>query len=457
MSINGHTLIEMGYEPGPYFKEAIVVANAVFAETGKMSAVRNVVDKLIPKKISVPLDDPSKKPLFVNLYAETEEEKLNKEAVLRHMKKLMETPTIVSAAVMPDACPAGSEGTIPVGGVVACENAIHPGFHSADVCCSVMATFFRNASPLDILNTAEKVTHFGPGGRPEPPQKRFFCKDFDVYQNPFLRSTGVLHSSTPLERFLGTQGDGNHFLFVGTLKSDPTITAIVTHHGSRKPGATLYKYAMKIAQQFRKNLCPEVLKQNAWIPADSPEGQQYWEALQFIREWTKQNHLFIHDRIKELLNLSVSDRFWNEHNFVFKRGDLFYHAKGATPAWSTFSDDTNGLTLIPLNMAEPILVVEGNDSPHGLGFSPHGAGRNISRSQHFRNISGEDPTERFEKETKGLDIRFWSGTPDLSELPSAYKNAQSVKEQIERFGLATVVEEIIPYGSIMAGKSTFGL
>ena len=64
---------------------------------------------------------------------------------------------------------------------------------------------------------------------------------------------------------------------------------------------------------------------------------------------------------------------------------------------------------------------------------------------------------RGKTQPKGLDIRFWSGTPDLSELPSAYKNAQSVKEQIERFGLATVVEEIIPYGSIMAGKSTFGL
>ena len=48
----------------------------------------------------------------------------------------------------------------------------------------------------------------------------------------------------------------------------------------------------------------------------------------------------------------LRDRFWNEHNFVFRKSDgLFYHAKGATPAFADYAADTNGLTLIPLNMA----------------------------------------------------------------------------------------------------------
>jgi hypothetical protein len=46
---------------------------------------------------------------------------------------------------MPDACPTGPEGQIPVGGVVVAKNAIHPGFHSADICCSVMLTDFGKA------------------------------------------------------------------------------------------------------------------------------------------------------------------------------------------------------------------------------------------------------------------------------------------------------------------------
>jgi hypothetical protein len=59
--------------------------------------------------------------------------------------------------------------------------------------------------------------------------------------------------------------------------------------------------------------------------------------------------------------------------------------------------------------------------------------------------------EVFEEETVGLDIRFFSKEIDISELPSAYKNANAVREQMDDFGLGHVVDEVIPYGSIMAG------
>jgi len=48
----------------------------------------------------------------------------------------------------------------------------------------------------------------------------------------------------------------------------------------------------------------------------------------------------------------ITDRFWNEHNFVFLRNDQFFHAKGATPAFANFADDAREVTIIPLNMAE---------------------------------------------------------------------------------------------------------
>ena len=50
-----------------------------------------------------------------------------------------------------------------------------------------------------------------------------------------------------------------------------------------------------------------------------------------------------------------------------------------------------------------------------------------------------------------LDIRFFSGHVDISELPSAYKNAANVQTQMKKFGLGEVVDEIMPYGCIMAG------
>jgi tRNA-splicing ligase RtcB len=152
------------------------------------------------------------------------------------------------------------------------------------------------------------------------------------------------------------------------------------------------------------------------------------------------------------LNIEPIERFWNEHNFVFKDGDLFYHAKGATPLENKFvPDSTNGLRLIPLNMSEPVLIVRGTATENNLGFAPHGAGRNVSRSQHIRNKAGKTIEEVFEEETAGLDIRFYSKAVDISELPSAYKNAANVKAQMKKFNLGTVVDEIMPYGCIMAG------
>ena len=128
-----------------------------------------------------------------------------------------------------------------------------------------------------------------------------------------------------------------------------------------------------------------------------------------------------------------------------------YHAKGATPAWKDFAPDNSGLTLIPLNMAEPILITRGLDADNGIGFAPHGAGRNFGRRNYLRRLAERSPQEVLAEQTAGIDARFYCGIPDLSELPGAYKNAEAVREQISQFGLAEVVDEVVPYGSIMAG------
>ena len=197
---------------------------------------------------------------------------------------------------------------------------------------------------------------------------------------------------------------------------------------------------------------PETPKGNAWIPADTKEGETYWDALQIVREWTKANHYVLHDMAAEAAGIKSLDRFWNEHNFVFRKSDgLFYHGKGATPAFDGWASDATDLTIIPLNMAEPILIVRGQNASNGLGFSPHGAGRNFSRTQHRRRNDHRTDAEIFTEETAGIDARFFMGIPDISELPSAYKNAASVRSQIDEYGLAEIVDEVLPLGCIMAG------
>ena len=442
--INGHTLIALGYTPGNWFPEAM-------AHINENQLSEKDMEMYLEQFKSPPVIDLHKEPIpfSLNIQSENELEKENIQKVIETMEAVMKTPTVVNGTLMPDACPTGSIGTIPVGGVVATRNAIHPGMHSADICCSLMLTDYGKVDPKTIMNTAHESTHFGPGGRSREDQYRIPADLLEAFEgNTMLRDQKSISAARAQ---LGTQGDGNHFLFVGKSKKTGN-TVMVTHHGSRGVGAGLYSKGMKIAERYRQMLSPDTLKQNAWIPYDTEDGEEYWKALQIIRDWTKQNHTCIHNAVAEKLNIEIKDRFWNEHNFVFKKDDIFYHAKGATPLSKSFLPEDNALRLIPLNMAEPILVVKGEASETNLGFAPHGAGRNMSRSQHRKSKLHMTNEEVFAEETAGLDVRFYSNEIDVTELPSAYKNAKSVRTQMEEFGLGTVVDEILPYGSIMAGN-----
>lgn len=441
--ITGKEIIALGFRSGKWFPEALAHINdnqlnetemLAYLEQFRMGPIMDLHPKAVPFAINISAEN------------ELEEENVNK--VTASMNLLMRTPTLVGGAIMPDACPAGPNGTIPVGGVAVAKNAIHPGMHSADICCSVMLTDFGTADPKAVLDAAHANTHFGPGGRDRASQYRFPSELLKAFENNYLLNDGNMLQAA--RAHLGTQGDGNHFLFVGTSKKTGN-TMLITHHGSRGPGARLYTKGMKIAERFRTEISPETLRQNAWIPFDTDEGQTYWDALQTIRAWTKVNHEVIHNATLDKLGIEAKDRYWNEHNFVFKEEDLFYHAKGATPLDTKFMPDITGPRLIPLNMAEPVLIVSGKTSATNLGFAPHGAGRNMSRSQHKKNKAEFTNEEVFAMETNGLDVRFFSNEIDVSELPSAYKNATAVREQMEEFGLGTVLDEVMPYGSIMAG------
>jgi len=395
-------------------------------------------------------------------------------AVRRHMHSLLKVPVISRGAIMPDACPMGGrEPCIPVGGVIAVDNAIIPSAHSSDICCSMFATFYEErssvAAELDALTSA---TRFGPGHRHLDLLVADPVHDEDVWDNPFLRGLrerAVLH--------MADQGDGNHFASIGKINVTAeliallqlakhqalaealrphvgkTLRALVTHHGSRGLGAHVFKRGQIAALKHTAKLLNRVPQNAAWLDARNGDGPAYWQALQYVALWTEANHRAIHRRFLERIGSSSITNLSNQHNFVWQRGDTFLHGKGATPAWRD-SDGRPLLGLIPLNMAEPILIVVGADNPDFLSFAPHGAGRNLSRTALRRRFAGPDArAAEIARTTAGLDIRWYCGKPDLSETPVAYKDANQVRAQIASFGLAQVIGEILPLGCIMAGDS----
>lgn len=438
----GRDLLFAGYPQGPCFGDMLKLVNDTQPTLVELQLMVDTMKPAPRMKLQ------SGAPIQINLEADTPEEQNNRDNVLATMEELLKTPTIQWATIMPDAMPAGPLGTIPVGGVVTTKGTIHPGMHSADICCSMMVTEFVDADPFNVLNAIFLVTHFGKGGRPNG--ARFSMSPRlheEMKDNPFLNSTKSMQMAVEQ---MGTQGDGNHFAFVGT--NNAGNTCLVTHHGSRGPGARLYSKGMDVAQKHTHRVAEGVLKQNAWIDFDSQDGQDYWAALQSIRKWTKANHSCLHTAAADLAGYKVSHRFWNEHNFVFQEGDLFHHAKGATPINNDFMPDSSGQQIVPLNMAQPVLIIEGETNSRNNGFAPHGAGRNLSRTAHKKTLDQSKTDEEiFSEETKGIMAISWCGEVDVTELPSAYKDGPKVRAQMEQMGLATVVDEIQPFGSIMAG------
>ena len=487
--ITGQTLIEAGWIPGPKFP-ALLAAAADYESRGihdvsyLLKLLKRDFDKDVPRLRL--RDEPV---AFTEAIAATcELDEANLAGVRRFMDQLLRVPVIKSGAVMPDACPAGAAtATIPVGGAIAVKNAILPAAHSADICCSMHASLFRcGESTARMLDDLVASTRFGFGGRKEEDRVAHRVLDETVWSNPFLRGLEE-HAA----KHMADQGDGNHFAYLGKIRvtrgfvwaldeagyeeiarairaasgdrlDDPdgdTFYSLVTHHGSRGLGAQVFARGHKAAMRETGKIADGIPDAAAWLDATTPEGQDYWEALQYVSRWTKANHESIHARFLERSGAIPVTAFGNEHNFVWKRGETYLHGKGATPAWK----DEAGrplLGLIPLNMAAPILVTLGRDNREFLSFAPHGAGRNQSRTatmREFHKANGDTDEKAVERAvaaaTKGLDIRWYYGKPDLSESPVGYKPAAQVRAQIEQFGLADIAAEITPLGCIMAGDS----
>lgn len=479
--INHDDLIDAGWPRSPLFADLIETARK-YEEKGIKD--KAYILKLLERDFEKP--DPRVKlrnepePWTEAIEATCPEDEENIGSVRRFMGQLMRVPVIEAGAIMPDSCPAGSaEATIPVGGAIAVKNAIIPSAHSADICCSMYATLFECEKPVnEMLDDLMESTRFGPGGRnrdelvPDP------VVDEDVWENRFLsglQNHAAIH--------IADQGDGNHFAYLGKItitqefvqqlkdtghdeiatpleqSKTSELLVLVTHHGSRGLGAHVYKRGQKAALRETEKVADGIPKAAAWLDYDTEIGQEYWEALQYVGRWTRANHRAIHRRFLEKAGAEKLTEFGNEHNFVWKRDDIFLHGKGATPAWKD-EHDRPLLGLIPLNMAAPILVTLGRDNGEYLSFAPHGAGRNRSRTALKRAYLGrnnfndeEKINEIVDQNTKGLDIRWYHGKADLSESPVAYKPAEQVKAQIQSFGLADVVAEIFPLGCIMAGDS----
>ncbi|MFT5124668.1 MAG: tRNA-splicing ligase RtcB [Verrucomicrobiales bacterium] len=228
---------------------------------------------------------------------------------LQQMANAANIPVAVSGALMPDAHPGYG---LPIGGVLATENAVIPYAVGVDIACRMKLTVL-DMPPSHIERKEDKLikaiakeTRFGMGSHFKDRRAH------DVMDLDWSVTETTREIKDKAWAQLGTSGSGNHFVEFGTLTLEQadlgleagTYLALLSHSGSRGAGATVAGFYSRLAQSLHTNL-PRELRHLAWLEMDSEAGQAYWAAMILMGEYAAANHACIHRHVADHLGVEV--------------------------------------------------------------------------------------------------------------------------------------------------------
>lgn len=347
------------------------------------------------------------------------------EAAHHQMQTACLLPIARAGALMPDAHVGYG---LPIGGVLAVENAVIPYAVGVDIACRMKLSILdiepreMTKNPTRFESALQRGTRFGMGSEHETPQ------DHPVMDQDWNVTRTTREKKDNARKQLGTSGSGNHFVEFGTLKLtqmdrniglEPGLyTALLSHSGSRGTGASVCSVYSNIARsQLPKSLSTR-FGYLGWLSLDSEAGQEYWNAMNLMGDYAAANHDVIHRLVSKLLGGRIIAGVENHHNFAWKEvhngKELIVHRKGATPAGKGV------LGVIPGSMATPGFVVRGKGNADSLESASHGAGRRMSRTAARQKYRWNSVRNTLSDQ----GVRVISAGAD--EAPGAYKDIHSV-------------------------------
>ncbi|MBN8636421.1 MAG: RtcB family protein [Anaerolineae bacterium] len=356
-------------------------------------------------------------------------------SAIAQMDAAMRLPISVAGALMPDAHVGYG---LPIGGVLATENAVIPYAVGVDIACRMRLSLYPispitvGQKPGQFKKALMEQTRFGVGAKFTGNDRN----EHDVLDDPAWEATKYLKSlKDGAYDQLGTSGSGNHFVEWGafTVPQDDAETglkagsylALLSHSGSRAVGFKIANHYSKLAMDLHPKL-DSAVRHLAWLPLDWQPGQEYWLSMELAGRYAAANHEVIHQRVAKAVGLKPIFSVENHHNFAWietipapagfqgNERKVFVHRKGATPAGAGV------LGIIPGSMGDPGYLVRGKGNTNALNSASHGAGRAMGRKQAIHSIT---KTER-DRYLKDRGVTLLGGGMD--EAPQAYKPIEQV-------------------------------
>lgn len=278
---------------------------------------------------------------------------------------------------------------------------------------------------------------------------------------------------------LGTIGAGNHFVEVDRvdtifhpeaakvygLEKDQIV--ILIHTGSRGLGhqvATDHLRIMMSAMAKYDIKLPD--RELACVPFDSPEGQDYFQAMCAAANFAWCNRQIIthqcrrawhqifgkkDGKLKVLYDVAHNIAKLENHVVDGESMKLIVHRKGATrafgPHFPEIPADYRAIgqpVLIPGSMGTASYVLAGTEMSMDATFGStcHGAGRRMSRTAARKQVNIEQLKALLLQ--KGIHLEAGSEKGIAEEAPIAYKDVNLVVETVHQAGIALKVAKIKP-------------
>lgn len=237
---------------------------------------------------------------------------------------------------------------------------------------------------------------------------------------------------------LGTLGGGNHFIELG--RSEKTGKYYLTiHSGSRNFGKRVCDYHAKNRTGYRTmlsekvSLIKEIMPKQQWSSAIKKASKQLQGREGYLTGLSKEEYLndmytaqaYASVNRYTMLYLILKHMGWKSgkvietvHNYISPKDGII--RKGAVSA------HLGEELIIPMNMADGILLCRGKGNEDWNCSAPHGAGRLFSRTAAKEQLSMDEFRERM---SSVYSTSVCEST--LDESPMAYKPTEEIRSLIE--------------------------
>ncbi len=349
------------------------------------------------------------------------------ESAMRQIENLTTLPFLFHhLAVMPDV---HTGKGMPIGGVLACKNAVIPNAVGVDIGCGMCAVKTNwkvseiSAEVLrkKIMKGIRERIPLGMSHHKEAQDEKYLPEGHDIDSLEIVK-----RRQNSIRYEVGTLGGGNHFIELQRDEDDNLW--IMIHSGSRNLGKQVGDYynnmAATLNARWHSVVSPDI--QLPFLPMGSKEFGMYWNEMKYCIDFALCNRKLMMERIEEVLadaleGIAFEPMINIAHNYAAMENhfgqNVFVHRKGATLA-------REGVVgIIPGSQGTASYIVEGLGNPNSFCSCSHGAGRVLSRTMAIKTLDMAE--EVAELEAKGI-IHGIRTQKDMQEASGAYKDIEEV-------------------------------